>query len=58
MAAQLSSSSLGKSVPFSVSFPLENGNDGDDDANLSTFFCKIGYEGPNDIMESEHFETL
>lgn len=47
MAAQLSSSFLGKSVPFSVSFPLERGNDDDDDddANLPTSFHKIGYEG-------------
>lgn len=35
MAAQLSSGVLGKSVPPSVSFLLENGKD-DEDANLPT----------------------
>lgn len=40
MAAQLSSSFVGKSIPFSVSFLLENGNGGDG-ADLPTSFMQL-----------------
>lgn len=43
MAAQLSSSFLGKLVPFSVSFLLENGSS-EEGANLPSSFHKLGCE--------------